>query len=81
MNRIIICPYCKKELSLFQSQIERRRGRIKCIGCGTSIPYDLERRPRRIGLPQIPDTTHLDDRNSRTGPASGDESNHFHSRE
>lgn len=53
MNHIIVCPYCKKELALFQSQIERRRGRIKCIGCGTSIPYDLDRRtrPRRIAGP------------------------------
>lgn len=57
MNHIIICPYCKKELSLFQSQIERRKGRIKCIGCGTLIPYDLDqtRRPRRIRLPGTPE--------------------------
>lgn len=54
MNHILICPYCKKELSLFQSQIERRRGAIKCIGCGTRIPYDLDRRsrPRRIVVPR-----------------------------
>ncbi len=53
MNHILICPYCKKELALFQSQIERRRGHIKCIGCGTRIPYDLDRRtrPRRIAVP------------------------------
>ncbi len=40
---IIICPYCKKELTLFQSQVERRRGRIRCVGCSAVIPYDLDR--------------------------------------
>ncbi len=57
MNHIVICPYCKKELHLFQSQVERRKGRVKCIGCGTSVPYDLDRgkRPRRIRLPGMPE--------------------------
>lgn len=43
---IIICPYCKKELTLFQSQVERRRGRIRCIGCSAVIPYDLDKKNR-----------------------------------
>lgn len=57
MSQLIICPYCKKELSLFQSQIERRKGRIKCIGCGTAIPYDLDRkhRPKNIRMPGLSD--------------------------
>lgn len=52
---IIICPYCKKELTLFQSQVERRRGRIRCVGCSAVIPYDLDRgQKRRRTLPGLP---------------------------
>ena len=43
---MIICPYCKKELTLFQSQVERRRGRIRCVGCSAVIPYDLDKKNR-----------------------------------
>lgn len=50
---IIICPYCKKELTLFQSQVERRRGRIRCVGCSAVIPYDLDQKRRRT-LPGLP---------------------------
>lgn len=52
---MIICPYCKKELTLFQSQVERRRGRIRCVGCSAVIPYDLDRgKRRRRTLPGLP---------------------------
>lgn len=52
---MIICPYCKKELTLFQSQVERRRGRIRCVGCSAVIPYDLDRgQKRRRTLPSLP---------------------------
>ena len=52
---MIICPYCKKELTLFQSQVERRRGRIRCVGCSAVIPYDLDRgQRRRRTLPGLP---------------------------
>jgi len=31
------CPYCKKKLTLFASQIKQKECRIKCIGCGFVI--------------------------------------------
>lgn len=50
----VICPFCKKELQLFQSQVERRRGRIRCVGCAAVVPYDLDARTRRRPLPGLP---------------------------
>ncbi len=43
----IICPYCRRRLRLFQSQIKQKKGTVRCIGCGARIPYDLAH-PGRI---------------------------------
>jgi predicted Zn finger-like uncharacterized protein len=28
------CPHCKKEFSLFESQLKKKECKIRCIGCG-----------------------------------------------
>ncbi|MEG6585319.1 zinc-ribbon domain-containing protein [Dendrosporobacter sp. 1207_IL3150] len=30
----IQCPCCKKEFSLFESQVKKKECKIRCIGCG-----------------------------------------------
>lgn len=51
MNFTVICPNCGSRLQLFDSQIKKKKGTLRCVRCGSRIPYDLTRpRPVRTGF-------------------------------
>ena len=41
MNFTITCPNCQTSLKLFDSQIKKKEGYIRCTRCGARIKYDL----------------------------------------
>lgn len=51
MNFTVICPNCGSRLQLFDSQIKKKKGTLRCVRCGSRIPYDLTQpRPVRTGF-------------------------------
>lgn len=51
MNFTITCPNCGTKLPLFDSQIKKRKGAVRCTRCGSRIQYDLSRpNPVRAGF-------------------------------
>lgn len=51
MDFTITCPNCGTELILFDSQVKRRRGTVRCTRCRCRVAYDLSQpRPVRIGF-------------------------------
>ena len=50
MDFTVICPNCGARLRLFDAQVKRRKGAVRCTRCGCRIPYDLSQpRPQRTG--------------------------------
>ena len=41
MAYILTCPRCATKLPLFRSAIEKRKGVVRCLHCGSRISYDL----------------------------------------
>lgn len=51
MDFTVLCPNCGARLHLFDSQVKRRKGTLRCTRCGCRIPYDLSQpRPVRTGF-------------------------------
>lgn len=51
MDFTVLCPNCGAKLHLFDSQVKRRKGTLRCTRCGCRIPYDLSQpRPVRTGF-------------------------------
>ena len=51
MNFTITCPNCGTKLPLFDSQVKKRKGAVRCTRCGSRIQYDLSRpNPVRAGF-------------------------------
>ncbi|MFQ9402089.1 MAG: hypothetical protein ACLR1D_07200 [Dialister sp.] len=40
----LTCHICGQKLTLFDSGIKRRKGRIRCTRCGAPVSYDLDSR-------------------------------------
>ncbi len=57
MNFTLTCPNCGEKLRLFDMQIKRRRGTVRCTRCGSRVAYDLScPRPERIGFWAVEET-------------------------
>lgn len=41
MDFTILCPNCNTKLKLFDSQVKKKTGYIRCVRCGARIKYDL----------------------------------------
>ena len=41
MDFTILCPNCNTKLKLFDSQVKKKEGYIRCTRCGARIKYDL----------------------------------------